>query len=401
MRVVYGARISLLVGVAATGISITVGVVIGLLAGYYGSVVDTVLARFMDVVLSLPYLVFALALISIVGPSLWISIVVIAFFSWATVGRVVSGQTLMLKEREFVEAARSIGTGDLRIMFVEILPNVMGARHRLCHTPDPCRHRVRSNAFVPRPRSGTAHAELGEHARRIAALLLGRLVVRRFPRRGPAFDDSGVQPPRRFGAGRPGPVRPVTKDVAVMGRFLARRAALGALVMWAVATVVFVMYFVAPHDVARLIAGRQASPQTVAAVSRDLGLNRSVAAQYGSFLVRLLHGDLGYSYTNSEPVTSLIAQGLPVTFSLAIGGAVLWLLLGVTLGDCSRQATKVGRRPHNHRGGPPFLFDPDVPPRGASPARAVLRVARSRHRFLPRVAGTSLLPRTQPNGRST
>jgi peptide/nickel transport system permease protein len=126
VRVVYGARISLLVGVAATSISITVGVVIGLLAGYYGSLVDTVLARFMDVVLSLPYLVFALALVSIVGPSLWISIMVIAFFSWATVGRVVRGQTLMLKEREFVEAARSIGTGDLRIMFVEILPNVVG-----------------------------------------------------------------------------------------------------------------------------------------------------------------------------------------------------------------------------------------------------------------------------------
>jgi peptide/nickel transport system permease protein len=117
-----------------------------------------------------------------------------------------------------------------------------------------------------------------------------------------------------------------------MARFLGRRAALGALVMWVVATVVFLMYFVAPHDVARLIAGRQASPQTVAAVSRDLGLDRPVLAQYGSFLVRLLHGDLGYSYTNSEPVTSLIAQGLPVTFSLAIGGAILWLLLGVTSG---------------------------------------------------------------------
>jgi peptide/nickel transport system permease protein len=89
---------------------------------------------------------------------------------------------------------------------------------------------------------------------------------------------------------------------------------------------------VAPHDVARLIAGRQASPETVAAVSRNLGLDRPVVAQYGSFLVRLLHGDLGYSYSNSEPVTSLIAQGLPVTFSLAIGGAVLWLLLGVTSG---------------------------------------------------------------------
>jgi peptide/nickel transport system permease protein len=117
-----------------------------------------------------------------------------------------------------------------------------------------------------------------------------------------------------------------------MARFLARRVALGVLVMWVVATVVFFMYFVAPHDVARLIAGRQASPETVAAVSRNLGLDRPVVAQYGSFLVRLLHGDLGYSYSNSEPVTSLIAQGLPVTFSLAIGGAVLWLLLGVTSG---------------------------------------------------------------------
>lgn len=126
VRVVYGARVSLLVGVAATGMAIAVGVVIGLFAGYYGRVVDTVLARFMDVVLSLPYLVFALALVSIVGPSLWISVLVIAFFSWATVGRVVRGQTLMLKEREFVLAARSIGAGDVRIMFVEILPNVIG-----------------------------------------------------------------------------------------------------------------------------------------------------------------------------------------------------------------------------------------------------------------------------------
>jgi peptide/nickel transport system permease protein len=125
VRVAYGARISLLVGVVATGLSIAIGVIIGLVAGYYGKIVDTVLSRSMDVVLSLPYLVFAIALVSIVGPSLWISIGVIAFFSWATVGRVVRGQTLSLKEREFVEAARSLGAGDIRIMFVEILPNAM------------------------------------------------------------------------------------------------------------------------------------------------------------------------------------------------------------------------------------------------------------------------------------
>jgi peptide/nickel transport system permease protein len=125
VRVVYGARISLLVGVVATGAAMLVGVVIGLLAGYFGGIVDSLLSRAMDVVLSLPYLILAITLVSVVGPSLWISIGVIAFFSWATVGRVVRGQTLSMKEREFVEAARSLGAGHLRLMFGEILPNVL------------------------------------------------------------------------------------------------------------------------------------------------------------------------------------------------------------------------------------------------------------------------------------
>lgn len=125
VRVVYGARISLLVGVVATLIAITVGVVIGLVAGYFGRTVDTVLARFMDVVLSLPYLVFALALVSIAGPSLGISIAVIAFFSWASVGRIVRGQVMSIKEKEFIQAARSLGASNFRIMFVDILPNVL------------------------------------------------------------------------------------------------------------------------------------------------------------------------------------------------------------------------------------------------------------------------------------
>jgi peptide/nickel transport system permease protein len=125
VRVVYGARISLLVGVVATGAAMVVGVVVGLLAGYFGGVVDSLLSRAMDVVLSLPYLILAITLVSVVGPSLWISIGVIAFFSWATVGRVVRGQTLSMKEREFVEAARSLGAGHLRLMFGEILPNVL------------------------------------------------------------------------------------------------------------------------------------------------------------------------------------------------------------------------------------------------------------------------------------
>jgi peptide/nickel transport system permease protein len=125
IRVIYGARISLLSGVLASTAAVTVGTLVGLIGGYFGGIVDTLLARLMDVVLSFPFLLFAIALVSIIGPGLWISIVVIAFFSWAAVGRVVRGQTLSLREREYVEAARSLGAGDMRIMFVDILPNLI------------------------------------------------------------------------------------------------------------------------------------------------------------------------------------------------------------------------------------------------------------------------------------
>ncbi len=124
VRIAYGARISLLVGVVSTLLAVVTGVVVGLVAGYSGGAVDTVLARFMDVVLSFPFLLFAIALVAVVGPSLRVAILVIAFFSWAAVGRVIRGQTLSLREREFVEAARSLGASNLRIMFVELLPNL-------------------------------------------------------------------------------------------------------------------------------------------------------------------------------------------------------------------------------------------------------------------------------------
>jgi peptide/nickel transport system permease protein len=84
-----------------------------------------VLARFMDVVLSFPYLLFAIALVSVHGPSLAITIGVIAFFSWAAIGRIVRGQTLSIREQEYIEASWSVGSGPVRVMFVEILPNLL------------------------------------------------------------------------------------------------------------------------------------------------------------------------------------------------------------------------------------------------------------------------------------
>src|SRR5439155_4859169 len=106
-------------------LAVAVGVVVGLTAGYFGGAADTFLSRVMDVILSFPLVLFAIALVSIVGRGLGVTIGVIAFFNWASVGRIVRGQTLSLKEKEYVEAARSLGAGDLRIMFVDILPNLL------------------------------------------------------------------------------------------------------------------------------------------------------------------------------------------------------------------------------------------------------------------------------------
>jgi len=125
VRIAYGARISLFAGVVAALSAVCIGTIIGMSAGFLGGVVDTVLSRAMDVVLSMPFLLFAIALVAIVGPSLWVALGVIVFFSWAAVGRVTRGQTLSIKETEYIEAARAGGSGTARIMFVEILPNVV------------------------------------------------------------------------------------------------------------------------------------------------------------------------------------------------------------------------------------------------------------------------------------
>jgi peptide/nickel transport system permease protein len=124
-RIIYGSRVSLIVGVGATLISLIVGMLVGLVAGYYGGWIDSVLARFMDILLSFPILLFALAIIARFGPSLNLVLIVIAMFSWPYIGRLVRGQVISLREREFVEAARALGSSDLRIMFVEIAPNLM------------------------------------------------------------------------------------------------------------------------------------------------------------------------------------------------------------------------------------------------------------------------------------
>lgn len=124
VRLAYGARVSLLVGVLASLAASTVAVIVGVTAGYFGGWVDTCLSRLTDLVMSVPFLLCALALVSAFGPSLLLSVIVIVFFSWAPMARVIRSQVISLARQDFVQASRSLGAGPLSIMVIDILPNL-------------------------------------------------------------------------------------------------------------------------------------------------------------------------------------------------------------------------------------------------------------------------------------
>jgi peptide/nickel transport system permease protein len=134
-RIVYGARISLIIAFFATLLSIILGTVIGVIAGYFGGVTDTIIGRIMDAFLAFPLLLFALVLVGVIpdhafglsGISLRVVmlIFIIGFFSWPYIGRIIRGQALSIREREYIEAARSLGGRPFYIIFREVLPNLM------------------------------------------------------------------------------------------------------------------------------------------------------------------------------------------------------------------------------------------------------------------------------------
>jgi ABC-type dipeptide/oligopeptide/nickel transport system permease subunit len=135
-RVVNGARVSLIIAFLSTALAVGIGVVMGVIAGFFGGWVDSVIARAMDIFLAFPLLVFAIALVGVIpssafglsGNSLRIGLLifVIGFFAWPYMGRIIRGQTLSLREREFVDAARSLGARGPYILFRELLPNLVG-----------------------------------------------------------------------------------------------------------------------------------------------------------------------------------------------------------------------------------------------------------------------------------
>lgn len=122
-RMLYGARISLLVGIVAVGIATAIGVVLGALAGYYRGWVDVVIMRTVDVMLSIPTFFLILAVIAFLTPSIWNIMIVIGLTSWMGVTRLVRAEFLSLREREFVMASQTLGAKDRRLIFKHLLPN--------------------------------------------------------------------------------------------------------------------------------------------------------------------------------------------------------------------------------------------------------------------------------------
>ena len=126
-RIIYGSRVSLIVGISAVLVSLSVGVILGLLSGFLGGRVDTVIMTVVDVTLSFPQLLLALAFVAALGPSLLTIIVVLGLTGWERYARVVRAEVLALREKDFVEAARAMGAGSARLLLRHLLPNTFSS----------------------------------------------------------------------------------------------------------------------------------------------------------------------------------------------------------------------------------------------------------------------------------
>lgn len=124
-RILYGARISLLVGFVAVGIASVIGIVLGALSGYYGRWVDSLIMRFVDIMLCFPTFFLILAVVAFLEPSIWNIMIIIGLTGWMGVARLVRAEFLSLRERDFVQAGRALGASDARLIFRHILPNAL------------------------------------------------------------------------------------------------------------------------------------------------------------------------------------------------------------------------------------------------------------------------------------
>ena len=126
VRTLYGARVSLMVGILATGVSLLIGVTYGAIAGYFGGRVDNIMMRFVDIMYSLPFMFFVILLMVMFGRNIFLIFIALGAVEWLTMARIVRGQTLSIKRKEYIEAAHAAGVSNTKIIRRHIIPNVLG-----------------------------------------------------------------------------------------------------------------------------------------------------------------------------------------------------------------------------------------------------------------------------------
>ena len=345
VRLLYGGRNSLLIGVAAALATIMLGVGLGVLSGYAGGFVDDAISWAVDVIWAFPAILLGISLgaalrvrgidlgpVEISGGSVLIPVFVITIGTVPYVVRPIRAQVRSVREQEFVLAARAVGMGPARIMAHEILPNVastlivlfplivgnaiqleaalsflgVGVQPTGAVVGDDDRRRRRPPHDRPAPRrgrghAGRAHGPDAQHARR-----------------------------RRASSLRPARAAAQLPEADMIG-FAARRLASMLLVMFALSVLVFLIFNAIPNgDPAQRIAGDQASETTVEVVRREWGFDEPLPVQYVKTMEKLFGGNL-VSYSHQLDVREEIWKGMPRTLSLALGAALLWVVAGVGL----------------------------------------------------------------------
>ena len=171
-RMMHGARVSLMVGFVAVGISLTIGILVGAVAGFFGGWVDNLLMRFVDVVISFPSFFLILTVVALLSPSFWNVMVVIGLTGWTGTARFVRAEFLSIKERDYVQSARALGAGHRRIIFRHMLPNSLAPVLVSATLGVAGGHPDGGGSFVPRLWRPASYGHLGEHPDRGAPLYL-------------------------------------------------------------------------------------------------------------------------------------------------------------------------------------------------------------------------------------
>ncbi len=326
-RLAYGGRTTLEFTFISNVTSIGLGAVVGVTAGFLRGKAEIVLMRITEIFLSVPTVISGLALASVVGEGVFGVIVVVTALYWAWTARVVFGETLALRRRAFVEAAIAQGVPSATIMRRHIVPHLSSLLLVIA---------ALNGAAVVAIGAGLSYLGAGVQpptAEWGAMINDGQNALAvRAPRGHRAADLHRAHGARVCSHRRRHRPSRICLAAEIMARYLATRIGLGVLTVFGVVLLTFVLMFVVPGDPARTIAGPRATPQILALVRANLHLNQPVLAQLGDYLVGIVHGDLGVSYVQDQPVAQLIVDRLPATIELGLSGLVLELILGGAFG---------------------------------------------------------------------